>query len=98
MTDSSRKEAPTKDIEDPSSQEMEEILKIIWKSDYKIMEQLRQTPSKISMLSLLLCSEAHAQTLIKFLKNAHVPQETTAEQFENYVASLTAYNGLGFET
>ena len=48
------------------------------------------------MLSLLLCSDAHAQALIKFLKKAHVPQETTTDQFENYVASLTADNGLGF--
>ena len=48
------------------------------------------------MLSLLLCSEVHAQALLKFLKNAHVPQETTVDQFENYVTSLTADNGLGF--
>ena len=60
---------------------MEEILKIIKKSDFKIVEQLGKTPSKISMLSLLLCSDAHAQALIKFLKKAHVPQETTADQF-----------------
>ena len=75
---------------------MEEILKIIIKSDYQIVEQLGQTPSKIYMLSLLLCSEAHAQALIKFLKNAHVPQETIADQFENCVSSLTADNGLRF--
>ena len=71
---------------------MEEILKIIHKSDYKIVEQLGQTPSRISMLPLLLCSEALAQALLKFLKNAHVPQETTADQFENCVASLTIDN------
>ena len=82
-------------MEEPSTQEMEEILKIIKKRDFKIVEQLGQTPSKISMLSLLLCSDAHAQALIKFLKKAHVPQETTADQFENCVASLTADNGLG---
>ena len=34
--------------------------------------------------------------MLKFLKNAHVPQETTADQFENCVASLTVDNGLGF--
>ena len=48
------------------------------------------------MMSLLLCSEAHAQDLLKFMKNAHVPQETTADQFENCVESLNADNGLGF--
>ena len=48
------------------------------------------------MLALLLCSEAHAKALIKFLKTAHVPQETSADQFQDCVASLTADNGLGF--
>ena len=48
------------------------------------------------MLSLLLCSEAHAKALIAFLKTAHVPQETSADQFKDFVSSLTADNGLGF--
>ena len=60
------------------------------------MEQLGQTPSKISMMALLLCSEAHAKALIKFMKTAHVPQETSVDQFQECVASLTADNGLGF--
>ena len=48
------------------------------------------------MLALLLCSEAHAKALVKFLKSDHVPQETSADQFEDCVTSLTADNGLGF--
>ena len=72
-----------------SQKEMEEILKIIKKSNYNVVEQLGQTPSKISMLALLLCSEAHAKALIRFLKTAHVPQETSADQFQECVASLT---------
>ena len=48
------------------------------------------------MLALFLCSEAHAKALVKFLKTAHVPQETFADQFQECVASLTADNGLGF--
>ena len=56
-----------------TQKEMEEILKIIKKSDYDIVEQLGQTPSKISMLALLHCSEAYAKDLIKLLKTAHVP-------------------------
>ena len=75
---------------------MEEILKIIKKSDYNVVEQLGQTLSKISMLALLLFSEAHAKALVKFLKNAHVPQDTTTDQFEVCIASLAANNGLGF--
>ena len=42
-------------IPETSKKEMEEILKIIKKSDYDVVEQLGKTPSKISMLALLLC-------------------------------------------
>ena len=72
---------------------MEEILKIIKKSDFNVVEQLGHTPQ---LFSLLLCSEAHAKALISFLKTAHVPHETSAVQFTDCVASLTADNGLGF--
>lgn len=58
---------------------MEEVLKIIRKSDYDIVDQLGHTPSKISMLSLLLCSEAHAKALSKFLRTAHVPNEISVD-------------------
>ena len=71
-------------------------MNIIKKSDYNIVEQLGQTPSKISMLSLLLCSEAYAKAQIAFLKTAHVPQESSADQFKDCTASMTADNGLGF--
>ncbi|XP_050877529.1 uncharacterized protein LOC127081302 [Lathyrus oleraceus] len=43
----------------------EEFLRIIKKSNYKVVDQLNQTPSKISMLSLLLNSEAHRNSLLK---------------------------------
>ncbi|XP_058756281.1 uncharacterized protein LOC131629517 [Vicia villosa] len=82
--------------EDPSQKEMDEILKIIRKSDYDVIERLGHTASKISMLSLLTCSEAHAKALMRFLKAAHVPQEISVNQFENCIASLTTDNYLGF--
>ena len=68
-----RMKAHTVVIPETTQKEMDEILKIIRKSDYDIVEQLGQIPSKISMLALLLCFEAHAKALIKFLKAAHVP-------------------------
>ena len=82
-------------IPETSKKEMDDIVKIIKRSDYHMVEQLGQTPSKISMLALLLCSEAHAKALIKFLKAAHVPQETSADQFQNCMAILTADNEIG---
>lgn len=40
-------------------EEADEFINIIKKSDYKVVDKLSKTPSNISMLSLLLSSEAH---------------------------------------
>ena len=56
-------------------QEAEQLLRILKRSDYKLVDQLNQTPSKISILSLLLCSEAHRNALLKTLCSAHVTQD-----------------------
>ncbi|XP_050895276.1 uncharacterized protein LOC127101883 [Lathyrus oleraceus] len=77
-------------------EDVEEFLRIIKRSDYKVVDQLNQTPSKIFILSLLLCSEAHRDALIKFLSATHVPQEINVNQFEGIVANITASSHLGF--
>lgn len=43
-----------------SQEEVEELLRIINKSNYHVVNQLNHTPLKISLLSLLLSSEAHS--------------------------------------
>lgn len=77
-------------------EEAEEFLRIIKKSDYKVVDQLNQTPSKISMLSLLLSSEAHRDSLIKVLSVAHITKDITVKQFDDVVACVTTINFLGF--
>lgn len=41
----------------------DEVLRLIKKSEFNIVEQLLQTPSKISVLSLLMNSKAHREVL-----------------------------------
>ncbi|GAU10261.1 hypothetical protein TSUD_418820, partial [Trifolium subterraneum] len=77
-------------------EEAEEFLRIIRKSDYRIVDQLGQTPSKISMLSLLLSSEAHREALLKVLNEAHVTRDITVDQFDGVVGNITASRYLGF--
>ncbi|XP_050920283.1 uncharacterized protein LOC127137919 [Lathyrus oleraceus] len=77
-------------------EESQEFLKLIKKSDFKIVDQLNQTPSKISILSLLLSSEAHRKALLKVLNVAHVMQDITVDQFDDVVANITASRYLGF--
>lgn len=79
-----------------SSQEVEELLRLIRKSDYKVIDHLSQTPSKISILSLLLCTEAHMNVLIKILSSTFVPQNIIVNQLERVMASISADNCLGF--
>lgn len=78
------------------SDEVEEFLRLIKKSDYKVVDQLNQTPSNISMLALLMSSEAHKEDLMKFLRSSHVPQEIHVNQFEVVVANISANSCLGF--
>jgi hypothetical protein len=39
----------------------DEILKLIKRSEYKVVDQLLQTPAKISIISLLTSSDAHRE-------------------------------------
>ncbi|XP_050916448.1 uncharacterized protein LOC127131577 [Lathyrus oleraceus] len=77
-------------------EEAEEFLRIIKKSDYKGVDQLNQTPSKISMLSLLLNSEAHMNSLLKVLSVAHITKDITIEQLDDVIACVTTGIFLGF--
>jgi len=65
---------PGQSIEDSN---LDEILRLIKKSEYKIVDHLLQTPSKISIFSLLLSSEAHRNILLKVLEQAYVDHEVT---------------------
>ncbi|GAU50475.1 hypothetical protein TSUD_409600 [Trifolium subterraneum] len=56
-------------------EDSDEVLKMIKRSEYKIVDQLLQTPSKISMLSLLMNSDAHRDALMKVLDQAYVDHD-----------------------
>ncbi|KAI5436717.1 hypothetical protein KIW84_023005 [Lathyrus oleraceus] len=90
-------EPDQKDMPEGSfEKDVEEFMRIIKKSDYKIVDKLNQTPSKISILSLLLCSEAHRNALLKMLNMAYVPQEISVNQLEGVIANVSTRHGLGF--
>jgi len=50
-----------------------EFLKLMKHSEYCIMDQLKKTPTKISIMSLILSSEPHHNALQKVLNEAYVP-------------------------
>ncbi|KAI5436686.1 hypothetical protein KIW84_022989 [Lathyrus oleraceus] len=78
------------------NEDCDEMLNLIKKSEYNVVDQLLQTPSKISVLSLLLNSEPHREALQKVLDLAYVDHNVTIEQFDSIVANITACNTLSF--
>lgn len=48
------------------------------------------------MLSLLLSSEAHKDSLMKVLSVAHITKDITVEQFDDVITCVTTGNFLGF--
>jgi hypothetical protein len=89
-----------KSIERPGganvNSDLDEVLKLIKKSEYKVVDQLMQTPSKISILSLLLNSDAHREALMKVLDQAFIDHDVTIDQFGGIVGNITACNNLSF--
>ena len=57
----------------------DEVLRLIKRSEFNMVEQLLQTPSKISVLSLLMNSEAHREALQKVLERAYVEHDVTVD-------------------
>ncbi|XP_050896222.1 uncharacterized protein LOC127102949 [Lathyrus oleraceus] len=74
----------------------DEVLRLIKKSELKVVEKLLQTPSKISVLSLLMNSEAHREALQKVLEQAYVEHDVTVDQFDHIIANITSCNNLSF--
>ncbi|XP_070036165.1 uncharacterized protein [Nicotiana tomentosiformis] len=55
-----------------SNEEAEEFFRKMKTSEYSIVDQLRKTPSQVSLLSLVLSSDEHQKVLLKTLNEAYV--------------------------
>ena len=65
--------------------EVDGTFKIIKMSDYRIVDQLLQTPSKISILALLMSSAAHRESLMRVLDQTFVEYDIPLDQFNSVV-------------
>lgn len=79
-----------------SDEEAEQFLKLIKRSEYKVVEQLSKMPAQISMLALLLSSEPHRKALLKVLNEAYVPGSISTEKFSDMVGYILSANHLSF--
>ncbi|KAA3465816.1 hypothetical protein EPI10_000955 [Gossypium australe] len=76
--------------------EAHEFLRFIKHSEYNIVEQLNKQPAKISVLSLLLNSEPHRNTLLRVLNQAYVPSNVPVEKLDRWANNLNADNFISF--
>ncbi|XP_073222404.1 uncharacterized protein [Cicer arietinum] len=96
-TDKEEKKVENEKVENEvSNEEAQEFLKIIKQSEYKIVDQLNHTPTRISLLSLLMNYESHRKLLMKILNEAHVTHDITVDKFGGIINNITANNHLTF--
>ncbi|KAI5389144.1 hypothetical protein KIW84_074698 [Lathyrus oleraceus] len=81
---------------DAKANDDDEVLRLIKRSEFNMVEQLLQTPLKISVLSLLMNSEAHREALQRVLEQAFVEHDVTIDQFDHIMANITSCNNLSF--
>ncbi|XP_075084941.1 uncharacterized protein LOC142168181 [Nicotiana tabacum] len=79
-----------------SSEEAEEFFRKMKTSEYAIIDQLRKTPSHVSLLSLFISSNEHQKVLLKTLNEAYVSVETSVEQLERMTGQFFEVNRISF--
>jgi len=79
-----------------TEEQEEEFLRKMKVQDYSIVEQLRKTPAQISLLSLLIYSDEHRQSLMKILNEAHVPDKISVNHLEKIANKIFEVNRVTF--
>lgn len=79
-----------------TEKEAAEFLKFIKHSEYNVVEQLNRMPARISLLSLLLSSEPHRNSLMKILNQAYVDHDISVENLDYIVGNISVGNIISF--
>ena len=79
-----------------TEEEINEFLKLIKHSEYCIVDQLKKTPAKISIMSLILSFEPHHNALQKVLNEANLPQDIEQKAMKHLVGRIHAANYFYF--
>ncbi|XP_017970441.1 PREDICTED: uncharacterized protein LOC108660692 [Theobroma cacao] len=73
-----------------------EFFKFIKHSEYNVVEQLNRLPARISLLSLLLSSKPHRNSLMKFLNQAYVDHDISIENLDYIIRNISVGNIISF--
>ena len=72
------------------------FLKLLKRSEFKVMKQLDKMPAQISILYLLLTSEFHREALFRVLNETRIPRNILIEKFTHVVENVLASNHITF--
>ncbi|XP_049381358.1 uncharacterized protein LOC125845912 [Solanum stenotomum] len=76
--------------------EVEDFWRKMLTKEYSVVEQLKKTPSQISLMALLMNSATYRNALVKVLNEVYVPAETTSENFSAMVGQVLEANKVTF--
>jgi len=79
-----------------TKKETNEFLKPMKHNEYNVVEQIKKSPARISLLSLILISEPYRKALEKVLNRVYVPQDINQETIEHLERTIHAWNYLYF--
>ncbi|XP_016731352.1 uncharacterized protein [Gossypium hirsutum] len=84
-------------VQEPiKEEEAKEFLKFLKHSEYSVVEQLRKQLAHISVLALLLSSEAHGEALMKVLNETYVTHDISVNKLDRLVNNISANNFIYF--
>ena len=72
------------------------FLKLLKRSEYKVMEQFDKMSTQISIMDLLLTSELHREALLKVLGETQISKNIPTDKFTNVVENVLTSNHLTF--
>ncbi|XP_017985256.1 PREDICTED: uncharacterized protein LOC108663879 [Theobroma cacao] len=79
-----------------TKKEAAEFLKFIKHIEYNVIEQLNRLPTRISLLSLLLSSEPHRNSLMRILNQAYVDHDISVENLDYIIENISVGNIISF--
>ena len=89
-----------KDVEYKKSvtnEEANKFLKVVKQSEYKIIEKMHHTPTRISLVSLFLNLEPHHKVLLDILNKVYVGHGILMEKFSEIIGNIMFLNSIDFK-
>ncbi|XP_040955957.1 uncharacterized protein [Gossypium hirsutum] len=96
MKEATLGEQKRKVVEPVKEEEAVEFLKFLKHSEYNVVEQLHKQLARIFVLSLLLNSEIHRNTLMKMLNENYVSKDISVSKLDRLVNNISADNFIFF--